>query len=151
MQIRNFSGTTKITIPTEPPRGRESKSKDSSVAPHATGAASYGVVYVNELARDAMFNQKNPQFAVGSIIVREKLSQANDASAAPQQLAVLVKRERGFNPKASDWEFMMLDGDARTIRQREKTGSCRKCHAEQKKSDYVFRTYLPVEIRLKQR
>lgn len=150
MQIRNFSGTTKITMPTETGRGRESKSKGSGVATHATGGATYGVVYVNELARDAMLNQKRPQFAVGSVIVRERLAQAADAAAAPQQLALMVKRERGFNPKANDWEFMLLDGDARTLRQREKTGSCQKCHAQQKKNDYVFRSYLPEEMRLKQ-
>lgn len=87
-----------------------------------------------------MFDEK-PQFPVGSIIIREKLAQADDT--APQLLVALVKRERGFNPKAKDWEFLMFDGSATTIRQREKTGSCQECHVLQKDNDLVFRSYLP--------
>ncbi|HKC64892.1 MAG TPA: cytochrome P460 family protein [Pyrinomonadaceae bacterium] len=120
---------------------RRRKSSDS----HETGSDSFGIVYVNELARHALLYEGQPQFPVGSIIVREKLARADDAT--PQILVALVKRERGFNPKANDWEFLVLDGSSTRIQRREKTGSCRDCHAQQKESDFVFRSYLPEAVR----
>ncbi len=45
----------------------------------------------------------------------------------------------------------MLDGKASVIQRREKTGSCQTCHAQQKKTDFVFRSYLPEEVRRRQR
>ncbi len=127
--------------------------KPSGVKPgksssHKEEFDSFGIVYVNETARHPLFDEKKPQYPIGSVIVREKLKQEN---AAPELLAVMVKREKGFNPKANDWEFLLLDGDAGRIRERQKTGSCRDCHTHEKKIDYVFRTYLPRDIRLKQK
>jgi hypothetical protein len=70
---------------------------------------------------------------------------------APQSLVVMVKRERGFNRKANDWEFLMIDGGLTNIIRREKTGDCRNCHKQQKDEDYVFRTYLTADVRAKQK
>jgi len=100
----------------------------------------YGAVYMNDLARDAAI-QHRTIFPVGAIIVREKLS-AVDAPQA-EVLAVMIKHEHGFNPAASDWEFLKIDGPATTIATREKTGSCQQCHATEKRDDFVFRNYFP--------
>lgn len=75
--------------------------------------------------------------------------QANDA--VPQLLVVMVKRERGFNRKANDWEFLMIDGNVSKITRREKTGGCRDCHKQQKNNDFVFRSYLTAEARSAQK
>lgn len=122
----------------------EKKSSDS----HESGAPSYGVIYVNEVARHTLLDEKNPHFPVGSIIVREKLAKVDDIT--PQLLVALVKHGRGFNPKANDWEFLVLDGKASIIQRREKTGSCQTCHAQRKETDFVFRSYLPEDVRRKQ-
>jgi hypothetical protein len=63
----------------------------------------------------------------------------------------MVKRDRGFNKKASDWEFLMIDGGLSKIDRREKTGTCRDCHKKQKNSDFVFRTYVTDEVRQRQK
>lgn len=55
----------------------------------------------------------------------------------------MLKREKGFNPQANDWEFLTVSGDAKTIVKREKMGSCQECHTSQKDRDFVFRTYVP--------
>ncbi len=146
-QISTSIGTTRITLP-DPPGDKPSGKRKNS-AGHEEIFASYGVVYVNEFARHALMEQKKPQFPVGSIIVREKLLQPTDA--APQLLVVMVKRERGFNRKANDWEFLMLDGSVSRITRREKTGSCRDCHKHEKENDFVFRSYLPEKVRLSQK
>lgn len=97
-------------------------------------------MFVNDVGRSALLEAKNPQFPVGSIIVREKLLKIDDA--VPQLLVAMIKRARGFNRKANDWEFLMIDGSLTKITQREKTGSCRDCHKQQKGDDFVFRTYM---------
>ena len=60
------------------------------------------MVYVNDAAREAIMSGRPAKFPAGSIIVREKLATLDEAR--PELLAVMVKRARGFNPKAGDWE-----------------------------------------------
>ena len=147
-KIKTSGGSTRITMP-DSPQGDKPSGKRAEPVSHEETAASYGVVYVNELARRALLEQKKPQFPAGSIIVREKLLQPE--AARPELLVVMVKRERGFNRKANDWEFLMIDGSVSQITQREKTGSCRDCHKRQKESDFVFRSYLSEDVRLSQK
>ena len=71
------------------------------------------------------------------MIVREKLLTTNAAGA--DVLVVMVKREKNFNPKANDWEFLTVSGDMKKIEKREKEGKCQKCHASEAKNDFVFR------------
>jgi len=55
----------------------------------------------------------------------------------------MIKREKGFNSKGGDWDFLILDGSGTKIKKREKTGSCLECHQNQASKDFVYRTYLP--------
>lgn len=142
-------GTTRIIFAPPPDRTPVSKPKKDPGVSHENSADSFGVVYVNDIARRALFDEKNPKFPTGSVIVREKLLQANDAVA--QMLVVMVKRERGFNSKARDWEFLMIDGGLSKILRREKTGDCRNCHEQKKKQDFVFRSYLTADVRARQK
>lgn len=104
-------------------------------ATHAD-ATSFGVVYANDLARPALAGATRAKFPAGSIIVREKLAREGDA--APQLLAIMIKRAPGFNPKGGDWEFLTADGSATKIRERQKSGSCLDCHASRREQDFVF-------------
>lgn len=103
---------------------------------HENSWNSFGVVYVNNLARYAIRAEAPVQFPRGSIIVREKLGKADDAQ--PQLLTVMIKRARGFNPKGNDWEFLAVDGDMTKILERQKKGSCLDCHASQRQRDFVY-------------
>lgn len=108
-----------------------------SPAKHEDGNI-FGVVYANDLANDFLKAnaKRSKRFPIGSIIVREKLAKADDAQ--PQLLTAMIKRARGFNPKANDWEFLIIDGTISKILEQQKQGSCLKCHASQKKRDFVF-------------
>ena len=81
-----------------------------------------------------------PQFPVGSIIVREKNSEAN--SVSPETVIAMVKREKGFNKKSGDWEFFTFNGADLKMQKRETVGECAKCHMQAEKTDWVFRDYL---------
>ena len=148
-RIYQSRGTTRIIYAPPPDRTPVSTPIKNDTALHADSADSYGVIYVNEVARQSLVDAKKPRFPIGSVIVREKLLRTNDA--APQVLVVMVKRDQGFNSKARDWEFLMIDGDLSKILRREKHGECRDCHVQQRDQDYVFRSYLAADTRARQK
>jgi hypothetical protein len=121
-----FSGTRPAPAP--------EKTKDEKETHE--GSNSFGVVYVNNLAREALNAEPTILFPRGSVIVREKLTKVDDTQ--PQLLTVMIKRARGFNPKANDWEFLMVDGAMTKILERQKKGSCLDCHASQMQRDFVY-------------
>jgi hypothetical protein len=100
-------------------------------------------VYVNDKGRDAMLKERNPNFPEGSIIVKEKLP--SKESRTPELLTVMIKRTRGFNPESGDWEYMVLDGAGTRIEGRGNLQNCQGCHVANRKTDYIFRTYLSYE------
>jgi hypothetical protein len=61
----------------------------------------------------------------------------------------MIKREKGYNPENGDWEYLVLDGSASTIKAQGKIEKCQICHIGSKNTDYVDRSYLPKEIREK--
>jgi hypothetical protein len=101
-------------------------------------------VYVNDIGRHAMTEMKVSRFPKGSVIVKEKLA-AKDSSS-PELLTVMIKREAGYNPENGDWEYMGLDGSAKTVQARGKLEKCQACHRTVSHNDYVFREYLPQEV-----
>ena len=116
--------------------GRPAPAPKKDEATHEGVGNSFGVVYFNDLAREALNAEPAIQFPRGSIIVREKLAKADDAK--PQLLTVMIKRARGFNPKANDWEFLAIDGAIKKILERQKKGSCLDCHSSQEHRDFVY-------------
>jgi hypothetical protein len=104
----------------------------------------YYTVYVNQVGRAAMLEQKNPRFPEGSVIVKEKL--ASRFSESPELLTVMIKRRKGFNPRGGDWEYMVVDGTGTKIEGRGNLKNCQGCHLGNQKTDYIFRTYLSDEV-----
>ena len=119
---------------------------DGSTNPHRN---KYLTVYVNELGRKAMLSKKEPNFPVGSVIVKEKLAAPD--SQVPELLTVMIKQKAGFNAAAGDWEYMVVDGTGTKLAGRGNLANCESCHVARQKTDYVFRTYLPegAEAKLK--
>lgn len=90
---------------------------------------------MNEIGREAMASE-TPRFPVGSIVVREKLP-AKDA-AQPELLAAMIKRPAGFSASTRDWEYLILDGTATKVRERQTKGACHDCHSAHKDRDFMF-------------
>lgn len=97
-------------------------------------------VFVNEKGRKAMFQAEKPRFAVGSVIVKEKLPDSD--SARPELLTVMIKRHAGYDPKKGDWEYLVTNGGGTRVYERGKINNCQRCHVPQSASDYVFRPYV---------
>ena len=128
-------GTTRIRFPAP---GAVSPRRPAADSTHTN---TFGVAYVNDIARDSMLSKNPARFPTGSILVREKLS--TPTAASPDVLVVMIKREKGFSPKASDWEFLTVSGDLKKIERREKEGKCQRCHASEAKNGFVFRYPAP--------
>jgi Cytochrome P460 len=107
----------------------------------------YITVYVNELGRKAMMEEAKPSFPEGSVIVKEKLP--DKSSQTPELLTVMIKRGKGFNSDSGDWEYMVTDGSGTKVAAQGKLENCQGCHQANRGKDYVFRTYLPSDVKLK--
>ena len=104
-------------------------------------------VYVNDIGKDEMMTKKYPNFPVGTVIVKEKLTTAE--SKEPELLTVMIKREKDYNPNVGDWEFLTFNGTGTETTARGKLENCQTCHLVEKSTDYVSRRYLPYEARQK--
>jgi len=102
------------------------------------------VVYVNEVGRAAMMEQKKPVFPVGSIVVKEKLT--TKESAVPELLTVMRKREAGYDPERGNWEYLVFDGPGKVLQASGKLEKCQGCHQLEKNTDYISRRYLPTDV-----
>lgn len=137
-RIATSQGTTRIWFPAP---GAIFSSSGSSRKSDATHTSIFGVAYVNDIARRSMLSKGPASFPTGSILVREKL--LTPTAPSPDVLVVMVKRGKGFNPKANDCEFLTVSGDMKKIEKREKEGKCRACHASEASNDFVFRYPAP--------
>ena len=105
--------------------------------PHA---ATYIMVYVNNVGRKAMFAKELKQFPKGSIIVKEKVA-VDSATRTPLLYTLMTKRERGYNPAVGDWEFSVVSGNGTQLQATGKLENCQACHVAQSDSDFVFAPY----------
>jgi len=124
-------------MPNGPPRFPEDD--DDEDEDSHTGGVTFARIYANDTALPEISKDK-PIFPAGSMIVREKLLKAEDTT--PELVTVMLKREKGFSRKTSDWEYFVIDGAVSDVKLSEKVGSCSKCHAQAAETDMVFKTYL---------
>jgi hypothetical protein len=113
-----------------------------AAGPH--GPDNYITVYVNDVGRHAMMEEKTPHFPQGSVIIKEKLMKPT--STTPELLTVMLKREPGYNPESGDWEYMVVDGTGKSVQARGKLENCQSCHLMDKDTDYISRRYLPYAV-----
>ena len=101
-------------------------------------------VYVNDVGQEAMFKAKKPNFPVGTIVIKEKLSQKQSQTA--DFYTIMLKREAGYDPRGGDWQYLVMDSARTKIEKPANIESCQSCHAAwAEKSDFISRAYLSLE------
>ena len=120
-------------IPTPADYGEERKRN-----PHS---ATFITVFVNSVARSAMFQKEWPVFPQGSVIVKQKNGRDSDRNT-PILYTIMRKRESGYNPRVGDWEFSVVKADGSTVEASGKIENCQNCHIKKPSSDFVFRSYV---------
>lgn len=105
------------------------------------------IVFVNETGREEFLGKKQPKFAEGTVIVKEKHS--STTNAPPELLTVMIKRAEGFDPQNGNWEYATFNGSGTKVLSNGKLGTCQDCHEMQRENDFVFRDYLSDWSKLK--
>jgi hypothetical protein len=99
-------------------------------------------VFVTSRGSDAMKTGKG-LYPLGTVILKEKFADA--AGTKPLLFTGMLKRGKGYNTKAGDWQFFVLNSDA-TIVTTDHTQSCIHCHAPLRATDFVSRRYLTAKV-----
>ncbi len=88
-------------------------------------------------------------YPVGTIFVKENFLVQVDAKAQALTLAIMIKREPGYDPELGDWEFVQIGHDGQTIVQGASSKEpavanlCGTCHKNLADRDYIFHTAGP--------
>ncbi len=98
--------------------------------PHTRVAVHY---YANPAASGAIV-AKAKAFPPGSVIVKEKLSPQKTVS----EVAGMIKREAGYDPRNGDWEFFFEAADGTFSSG--KLNNCIECHRRADR-DHVYRLW----------
>lgn len=91
----------------------------------------------------------NPEFelfAPGTVLLKEHYKSENGQPGAPETITLMIKREKGYDPKAGDWEYSQFEPNGKMLMegnsQRSKIfQNCTECHANIKERDYIFTTF----------
>jgi hypothetical protein len=86
-------------------------------------------LFVNETGAQAMAAEGERLFPPGSIIVKEKLIEPDDAS--PEAIGIMIKHDSGFNPEGGDWEYAYWEKSGALVRDAEQPAGCQSCHTGQ--------------------
>lgn len=107
-------------------------------------------VFVNKTGKEGLLSDGKKPFPVGSMIVKEKYLRPSGGKdwepvklaedAKPELLTAMVKREKGFDPKNGDWEYIVIAGDL-SKKTSEGIEHCAKCHLSRKNQGFVFGSY----------
>ncbi|MGV3757550.1 MAG: cytochrome P460 family protein [Verrucomicrobiota bacterium] len=95
-------------------------------------------VYMNVPGINAL-KASMTNYPVGTIVLKEKKS--DPKNVVPQLFTGMIKREKGYNPEAGDWEFFAANGKGNLIVARGKINSCMDCHSKHQKTDYLTESW----------
>jgi hypothetical protein len=99
-------------------------------------------VYVSHPGRDAMLTGKGV-YPRGAVILKQKFRDA--AGKETELFTGMLKREKGYNPAAGDWEFFALNAGATAVLPLKDFKSCVGCHEPFRATDFVSRKYLSAQ------
>lgn len=99
----------------------------------------YCDVFVSENAKEPIQNA-GKSYPVGSVIIKAKYP--DDKRGNIELFTVMRKREAGYFLDHGDWEFSVVDGEAKRVLSRRRIESCTDCHDGYQNTDFVSRVYL---------
>jgi hypothetical protein len=108
----------------------------SPVGPHADRWID---VYVTRSGSAAMTNGRGT-YPKSTMILKRKYRDQDGKTT--ELFTGMLKREKGYNPEAGDWQFFVLDSRGEEVTEFGRLVSCMNCHAAFKNSDFVSRKYV---------
>ena len=132
-------------------RDQTPKSPANQFIVNPIGRGAFNIASVDAAPPPQPVDAVPPSLPVGTIIIKEKYTQLEDANQRtnPHSFGVMIKHEPGYNPEHGDWEYAYIElGDEMKITSaaRGKLANCIDCHANAKTADYVFGSYLFLDV-----
>jgi Cytochrome P460 len=94
--------------------------------------------WANDVAVQGIATRGEPKFPVGSVIVKEKYAGPQAEQADLVAIALMIKRQAGFDPAHGDWDYAYYEPSLGVVQTTEQTAYCGQCHAAASASDFVF-------------
>jgi len=101
----------------------------------STSHKAYIDIHINKLGIKAYVEQLD-EFPVGTQIIKPLFS--TKTSKKIHKLAIMVKKEKGFDTEHGDWWYGVYDAKGKEAWHQGKIHSCIKCHETVKETDYLF-------------
>ena len=100
-------------------------------------------VYVTRQGEEVIRTGKGV-YPPGTIILKQKLSDA--AGKKAEFFTGMVKRAKGYDPEAGDWEFFVMNAEATIARPPLNVQSCVDCHAPFRTGLCLRKRYLTAKV-----
>lgn len=105
--------------------------------------------HIQALRDDSDNAQGKPGFLsypVGTVLLKENYFTAGGEVQAPASIALMIKREKGYDNTMGDWQFVQFDPSGRLMvsgnsKNTAVANACTQCHQGMAMRDYVFSTY----------
>jgi hypothetical protein len=101
------------------------------------GAGRYLQDWANAEAEAGIAQRGAPPFTPGSVIVKEKYV-ATGTGLELVAIAMMIKREQGFQPAHGDWDYAYYEPELGVIQTKAQSDYCSGCHAAAAETDFVF-------------
>lgn len=93
--------------------------------------------WANPQAEAGIARRGMPPFGEGSVIVKEKYV-ATGTGRDLVAIAMMIKREPGFEPTHGDWDYAYYEPNLGVIQTNEQSAYCSGCHAGAASTDFVY-------------
>lgn len=93
--------------------------------------------WANAQAEAGIARRGAPPFDPGSVIVKEKYV-ATGTGPELVAIAMMIKREPGFQPSQGDWDYAYYEPELGVIQTKAQSDYCAGCHIAASETDFVF-------------
>ena len=85
-------------------------------------------------------------YSPGTIFLKENYLPQETRPGKAMTMTAMIKREKGYDPAANDWQFIQWDPEGRVLLDGNSGNAptqamCIKCHANMAERDFVFSTF----------
>ena len=85
-------------------------------------------------------------YPVGVVFLKENYLNASGQPGRPSTITAMIKREKGYDADAGDWQFIQFDADGKLLldgnsRDGVVRAACAKCHGNIRERDFIFSTF----------
>lgn len=114
---------------------------------YAKNYREYIRLYVDQDIEEAPESGQFEPYVPGTVFLKENYLPGEPKPGTPLTITAMIKREKGYDPDANDWQFIQWDTEGKILvdgnsRNPPAKLMCITCHANMAERDFVFSTFL---------